>query len=677
MNYLGNISKYVIQKEIYKEPFMKKYYFEKEIDTLCIKGAMGIGKTKQLKKLIPKYKKVVILSFRKTLEAEYVKNFEDFELYYNIEENIIDTYINNKVVIQIDSFHRIMGDIDLLILDEFIYTSMHLIESAKYRESCYNTLIEYISNKKTKIVVMDALLDTNTVKWFYHLDRKIKYICNTYEKHNDKIIYNYENKIGVFNNEIKKCLHNKEKIILSTNNKNYLNDLETKIKINFPNIKYKFLNADNSNDIDLDNWNNYDIVGYTPTIVAGVSYENLHFDKVFGYFTSSSSPAELSLQQLFRVRNISTNEIHICVENKNNRSYPKNMDELDKYIIEKNTCLVNGVMGLKLSHINKRIDKDSYYYLYLDVQMKLFNSKNDYLRRLLKLLNLQGINNINNVTDKNDELDKQTRKDLLNTSKEINIKQINDIISSQEITDEIYNLYKNKHNLEYSEKNSMKKKKFRNIYRYEKEISEEQYKKYCKLYTAYKNISICHTFKDNDRLIKYMETCIEDIEKEKINKLEKLGELDTKGRRMVTANTTILHKSKKWEKFIMGLEILNILGLDNISDNKEITINKDDIFNYINKREKIFRILFNLKEINLEEIKNDKNCLQILIKYINSRLKYLFNLTLKISNKKENKYKLTGLEVWNEDFNPMKEDEEILMDYAIKGIIDEIFSEYN
>jgi hypothetical protein len=266
---------------------------------------------------------------------------------------------------------------------------------------------------------------------------------------------------------------------------------------------------------------------------------------------------------------------------------------------------------------------------------------------------------------------------LLNTSKEINIKLINDIISSQEITDEIYNLYKNKHNLEYSEKNSMKKKKFRNTYKYEKEISEEQYKKYCKLYIAYKNISICHTFKDNDRLIKYMETCIEDIEREKINKLENLGELDTKGRKMVTANTTILHKSKKSEKFIMGLEILNILGLDNIFDDKEIIINKDVIFNYINKREKIFRILFNLKEINLEEIKNDKNCLQILIKYINSRLKYLFNLTLKISNKKENKYKLTGLEVWNEDFNPMKEDEELLMDYAIKGIIDEIFSENN
>ncbi|RCH82272.1 hypothetical protein CU098_006636, partial [Rhizopus stolonifer] len=56
----------------------------------------------------------------------------------------------------------------------------------------------------------------------------------------------------------------------------------------------------NSDDINLDNWNNYDIVGYTPTIVAGISFEKIHFDKCFAYFVNNSSPAEMSLQQLFR-----------------------------------------------------------------------------------------------------------------------------------------------------------------------------------------------------------------------------------------------------------------------------------------------------------------------------------------------------------------------------------------
>ena len=43
------------------------------------------------------------------------------------------------------------------------------------------------------------------------------------------------------------------------------------------------------------------------------SYEEFHFDKSFGYFISSSSPAELSLQQLFRVRDISSKQLFLGI----------------------------------------------------------------------------------------------------------------------------------------------------------------------------------------------------------------------------------------------------------------------------------------------------------------------------------------------------------------------------
>lgn len=669
---IGNIGKYILKKEIYNEPNMKKYDYEYGVDTLCIKGAMGVGKTKQLHNLIPRYNKVVILSFRKTLDTEYVKKFKGFELYSNIEQPTIETDIYNKVVVQIDSFHRVMGKIDLLILDEFTYTAIHLVECARYREACYDTLIEYIKDIDIKIVVMDALLDTNIVKWFYYLGKNIKYIENIYEKHNDKEIYNYENKVGVFTNEIINNLKTNNKIVLSTNSKNYLNDLEIKIKISLPNIKYKFLTADNSNDIDVDNWNNYDIVGYTPTIVAGISYEEFHFDKSFGYFISSSSPAELSLQQLFRVRDISTKQLHICVENKDSNKYPNTMEELDKYITEKNTCLVNGVLGLKLSHINKTIKKDDYYYLYLNVQFKIFNSRNDYLNRLLKLLKKQGINKFIIVSEENKELDSQTRKDMLNTSKEGNIRLITDIVQSDDISDETYNLYKNKIKLDYKEKNCIKKKKYRTTYDYNDEIDPKDYKKYSKLYGQYKNINIYYTFKDNN-IKDYIFSSIEELEKRKLNKIENIGNINERNKLSTTANTTILHSSKKYEKFLMGMEILYELGINDIFNESEVTVDKDKLIKYIDKREKVFRYLFNLKKIDIDEIQKDDKCLQILIKYINSRLKYLFNITLKCTNKKINLYKINGLDVWNMNYNPFKKNDDLLMDYNIKKILNDIF----
>jgi prenyltransferase beta subunit len=121
------------------------------------------------------------------------------------------------------------------------------------------------------------------------------------------------------------------------------------------------------------------------------------------------------------------------------------------------------------------------------------------------------------------------------------------------------------------------------------------------------------------------------------------------------------------------MEILSELGTDDIFKEKEITINKDKLIKYIEKREKVFRYLFNLKEININEIQKDEKCLQILIKYINSRLKYLFNITLKCSDKSNNLYKISGLEVWNEKYNPFQENDDLLMDYNIKNMLNDIF----
>lgn len=663
--FLPNIDKYIIEKEIYNKQCMEKYNFNNS-NTLCIKGAMGIGKTKQLNDLIYKYDKVVVVSFRRTLDKEYVNNFPCFTLYEDIK-GAYDTDIYNKIVVQIDSFYKIIGNIDLLILDEFTYTSMHLIQQVKHKETTFNTLMEYINNQNNKIIVIDALLETNDIKWFYYQKRKIKLIWNTYKKHHKIKIFNYDNKISIFENNIVNSLEKGENIVLATNQKNFLKNIEKIIntKCNRT-IKCKFLNAENSDDINLEKWDNYNIVGYTPTIVAGISFEKEHFTKCFGYFTSSSAPAEMCMQQLFRVRNLYSNEMHICVQqNKVNIEYPKNREELEKYIIEKALLNVNEIMGIKLSRIHKTVIKDSYFWLYLDVKFKIYNSKTDFLNNLLKIFKNQGIENIIDVKETNFENDKLSRKHMKECSKEINNKLVEDIINAQEINSDRFDELHKKNYLKYNEKCELKKYNFRKTYNYyDKPIKRDDYVKFSKLTKQYKNCNIYWTFKDN--IIKYIQDNLENKENKYNEKMEQIGEIFN-NYRLYTANTTLLHKNRLYDKFLIGLEICNKIGLENIFDNKEFNFDNQKIINYLIERKKILELLFNIN-IDMDKINDIKYAIRIL----NGRLKYLFNVSIVIANRNKKTYKLKLMENWSDDFNPMKPNEKLMFEYSIMSLLENI-----
>jgi hypothetical protein len=665
-----SFKKYVKDEYIYEDKSMKDYNFSNEINTLMVKANMGMGKTKKLHNLFKDFKdkKIVIVSFRRTLDREYIQKFEGFMLYENIKSNTYDTDIYNKMVIQIDSFYKIRGNIDLLVLDEFTYTTMHLVERAKHKESVYNTLLEYIRNLNIKLIVMDALLDKYMVKWFYNQKRNIYYIENTFKKHMNINVNNYENKIGIFIEDIMNNLKNNKKIIIPTNSKSFLKTLEKNIKNILPNIKYKFLNADNSDDINLENWNIYDIVGYTPTIVAGVSYEIKHFDKVFGYFVNSSSCAEMSLQQLFRVRNINDNEINICIENKENIGYLTKVEDIDRYIIDRNSCLVDGAMKVKISRINKNLIKDSYYYMYRDVQIKILRSKNDYEKELINLLESQGITKVKKINNKDINKDKEARSDMKKTSMIVNEDIIKDIIKSDDIDDDEYLSLKDKNNLSYNEKNKIKKKQFRKVYKYLGEISTDMYKKYSKKYKQFRNINTLYTLKDG--IIKYLEDKIQNIEDIKIDKHNQvIEELENDfGKKLLSANPFILHQDKSYEKFIIGLEIIKILGADNVFNKKDFKINFEKLLNYLKNKEYIIRLLFKCKKLDIETITNCDKGNKEMLKYINSRLRTLFNVVVKC-NKKNNEYTIDDMKFWNEDINPFEENEDLKMEIYFNSLL--------
>jgi hypothetical protein len=618
------------------------YKFESTYDTYCLRACMGIGKTKGLNELFNNgiYKKIVIISFRKTLDREYVNNFKDFELYLDINENenIYDLEKHNKIVIQIDSIHKLFGKCDLLVLDEYTYSCFHLVEFTKERKQCYDTLKEYV--QKTKhIIVLDAYLNGYYLKWFKELGRKIYFVKNNYKKHIDKEIINYSNNIGPFIEAIIKYLKDNKKIVLCTNKRSFLEKIEDIVKNTIKNKEYKFINCDNSDDIDLNNWDKYDIVGYTPTIVAGISFEKRHFDACFGYFINSTSCAELSVQQLFRVRDLKENKFHICVETNGKKDFPTDRDSVRKYILERNSKLNDGINNLTLSHVDRDIIEDDYFTMFLNIQLLTFQSKNDYESKLLNLLKIQGVEKIKNI-ECNDIESKKYRKEIKELTK----------INKQKNYERMYELPKIQFD-EYEDlkKNNRKTKDEKLQIMYYNLSTNfccdnltpdliSKYEKYVKVYN----------------IIKYMYNIKDDINN---NLCEKINDYESKLKEDCD-NTKKLHCNDKYYKVAHLHKILNILGFESMFDKSEIIINKSDIIKHIKKYGHRLDLLFITKENKWENMDDDSIFKEVL-KYINQRLRSVFKISIKSKN--DNFY-IDGLDFWCEKVNPMKNFDDILKD---------------
>lgn len=626
------------------------YEFGPTYNTYCLRAGMALGKTKALEKLFSnkKYKKILMISFRKSLDKTYINKFKDFKLYLDINEDTYDLDIHNKLVVQVDSLHKVRGSCDLLVLDEYTYTSFHLVDFVKERTQCYKTLKEYVQYTE-HIIVLDAYLNNYHLEWFKQLGRKIYYVKNTFKKHKDKKVINYSNNLGSFINNLKENINNNKKIIICTNKKTFLNKIKDILDINYSSKKYKFIDSDSNGDIDMENWDKYDIIGYTPTIVAGISFEKKHFDLCYGYFINSSSCAELSVQQLFRVRDLRDKTIHLCVEVNGKKDYPTERDNVREYILDRNKNLSEGIDNLTLSRINRNVIEDDYFTMFINVQILLFQSKNFYEEKLLNLLKKQGIEIIIKDTGSNED-SKQYRKDINEISKKIKQNDIELMCNLPKIEFDEYEELKRKNNKTKEEKLQIRYYNIKQNLNNDK-LTPELINKYEKYIKQFNNLKYVNSIKDNfNELISL-----------KINDYEEKLELEND-------NTKTLHINNKYYKIAYLDRIVKEMGFASILDKEEINIDKNKIINYINLYKNKISNLFVTNEIKFEN--NNINLLfKEILRYINQRLSSMFKINIK-HNKKNNKYYISGLDFWCEEINPFKVTD-------IDMILNELLNEFN
>jgi len=631
---IAAIFKNVDKKLIYKESKMREYDFNNK-RMLLIKANMKLGKTKALRDYLQKNTKdnqhVIFISFRILFTLDVNKNFADFTNYLSINKNKISIKEYKKIIIQIDSLHKLSLDTipDLLILDESeSILSQFTSPYCRHNLRTIWEIFEFLLKASKKIICMDANLGERTFNVF----NKLYPITDMYLHYNTFSTMAQDEYIFILNmnkflEKLSDNIKMNKRIIIPINSLKKAKLIYKYIKTNFKEKKVCLYSSDSDDLIkkkDLSDvnkeWLKYDIIIYTPSITAGISFEQKHFDCVFGYFTNRSCDVYTLLQMLYRVRNLKEKKIYLYIDiYETYDNIPCTREDILENINYSIKYLINEMINYKIEYnlemteVYNKINKDDIYFtLWKENKFIYFNCLLCYYQNLLLILKRNGCI-ISYLDEKNNKENKIDIKSLISL---INYEENEKILKIPNIDDLKYEELSNKILLTEEEKYCKKKYFLKQIYNINYEdMNIELLEKYNKP----EIITICL----NLNKVKNFTKPFEEIYSYVLNNVI-------------------------YDNDINNINVLNILNIEEIINFKKIFIIIDMLgLNVMN---------FDLKLTNEElevNIINNKNYIYDNIKYLNREFEYNINY-IKDTNKllqfiKKITYDIFGIKFINKE----------------------------
>ena len=390
----------------YNEPKVKSM---DDSPTEFVRAPMKLGKTKTLKQFIDRQDvnlTVCILSFRLTFTHELKRKLNGFDIYTEIKGDISPD-IHPRVIIQVESLHRVCGHYDIVVLDES-ESILSQFQSGNVRSlSMAFAKFESIIRNSMKTICMDAFMGERTVEVINKIRKKPFKI--TYNKHQNAKDYTYNlchyRGNDYFYNEIREALRHGENIAIMANKRSDLEAIHELIKINFPgidteiytsvtNMKTKKEHMENVNE----HWKGKRVVLYTPTITAGISFEEEWFDQIFAIFTNHSCDVLSCMQMLGRIRNVRKKTITIAFDVKPTHC-STSINAIKRDIINGRVEMLSMGNG-SLSNVKLTVsddgmqygidDTDNYYWLWIYNEQATNISKKKFIQHMCTLITETG-----------------------------------------------------------------------------------------------------------------------------------------------------------------------------------------------------------------------------------------------------------------------------------------------
>lgn len=325
-------------KVVYNEPSLRDFA---RCRSLLVKAAMKMGKTKKLNNFLEiEYpqalnSRIVVLSFRRTFTEEFYSKYKDlgFVIYTDIEGIITDS----RVIIQVESLHRLnitADPIDLLILDES-ESIIEQIDSGLFTNFTKSfAAFQWLIKTAGQVICMDALLGDRTYNVIKTLRGEDDLILhhNTFKNAIDdeyKMTTNFGKWLAVLNDS----LENGERVAIDSNSLKDAEVIKELIMAKFPKLKIGMYSSKTYASVKKEHmsnvnhyWKQFDVLIKTPTISAGVSFEEEHFDRVFGFFIGITCTTQTCIQMLGRVRNVKSKQYCIYVKPNGSLNLPVKRD---------------------------------------------------------------------------------------------------------------------------------------------------------------------------------------------------------------------------------------------------------------------------------------------------------------------------------------------------------------
>lgn len=141
-------------------------------------------------------------------------------------------------------------------------------------------------------------------------------------------------------------------------------------------------------------WAQYDVLIYTPTVSAGISFEQQHFTKIFGYFVDLSCPAETCQQMIGRIRSVASGQFFICLS-ATGAALPTELDDIRTSLYRSRERLVMNMDNTLLSfeygpNCEIKYHNGDYFHMWLENTRMRNLSRNYFIQRMIGLVACTG-----------------------------------------------------------------------------------------------------------------------------------------------------------------------------------------------------------------------------------------------------------------------------------------------
>lgn len=473
----------IANKKIYDNAELCEY---ERCKTLFIKAPMKMGKTKKLREYIIKnYPKelnarIVVISFRRSFTDDFHAKYSDLG-FINYSE-VDGAITQSRIIIQAESLHRLhitIDPIDLLILDES-ESIIEQIDSGLFSNFAKSfAAFQWLIKTSEQVICMDALLGDRT----YNVIKELRGTDDLILHHNKyknatEDTYKMTINFGKWINELYKSLEKGEKIAIDSNCLRDAEVIKEFILCKFPKLKIGMYSSKTYSSVKKEHlsnvnhyWKQFDVLVKTPTVSAGVSFEEMHFDKVFGFFIGMTCTTQTCIQMMGRVRNVKSHEYVIYIKPNGALNLPVKRDIILTLLKMRHRIIMENIDLAQLSFSykdNGEIEIYNSYYvaIWLENLINKNMNRNNFYGMLAHFVKTAGAN-VELL-----EGDADANEDLLNDCKSIKT-QINDIeleniATAEDITptkaQELYERKKNQDDISDQEYYQLEKYNIREHY---------------------------------------------------------------------------------------------------------------------------------------------------------------------------------------------------------------------